>query len=109
MTNKRFPIQDVGSVAWAAAEHAYTNYTRRHGHDQSLDRLAQRGGFGLGEFADLFFGYDGTSPVTRQHLIAMVSQHVTVDLAIDGRIVERTFMNHGAPPEGMFGKPGVSR
>ncbi len=109
MTDKRFPIQDVGTVAWAAAEHAFSNYAQRYGTDQSLMRIAQRGGFGLGEFADLFFGYDGRSPVSRQHLIAMVSQHVTVDLAIDARMVERAFMNPGAPPEGMFGKPGVSQ
>lgn len=105
---KRFPIQDVGTVSWAAAEHAYRNYVRHYGNDQSLERIAQRGGFALGEFADLFFGYDGRSPDHRAHLIAMVCQHVTVDLAINIHQVDAAFRHPGAPSGGPFGKPGVS-
>lgn len=51
---KRFPIQQTGSVPWEAAEKAYTAYAARYGTGQSLERLAERGGFGLAEFAVLY-------------------------------------------------------
>ncbi len=35
------------------AELAYSIYVRRGGGDQSLERLAERGGFGAGEMDDL--------------------------------------------------------
>lgn len=44
-----FPIQNVGLIPWALAERAYVDYARRHGTEQSLERLAERGGFGLAE------------------------------------------------------------
>lgn len=57
-----FPIQpDRGHpfpsfVPWALAEEAYVEYSRCFGHDQSLERLAERGGFGAIEFAILLAG-----------------------------------------------------
>lgn len=56
---KRFPIQGVGSVPWAAAEQAYRAYSARYGTEQSLERLAERGGFGLAEFAVLYLQAEG--------------------------------------------------
>lgn len=53
---KRFPIQHGGSVPWWAAERAYEGYAAAGHGDQSLERLAQRGGFGVGEFGVLFQG-----------------------------------------------------
>lgn len=53
----RLPIQNTGTVSWKAAERAYENYARRHGRSQSMERMAERGGFGLQEFAYLY--YDG--------------------------------------------------
>lgn len=63
---RRFPIQgDVrwsplrpgtrppGTVPWGVAELAYAAYVARFGRSQSLERLAERGGFGHGEM-DLF-------------------------------------------------------
>lgn len=44
-----FPIQNVGLIPWSLAERAYVDYARRHGTGQSLERLAERGGFGLAE------------------------------------------------------------
>lgn len=41
------------SIPWSLAERAYVDYSRRYGTDQSLERLAQRGGFGLKEL-DMF-------------------------------------------------------
>lgn len=60
---RRFPIQgeyadrDIGleaipatSVPWAEAEIAYQTYSALYGTQQSLERLAERGGFGRDEF-----------------------------------------------------------
>lgn len=51
---KTFPIQsEVGhersSIPWWLAELAYKEYSRRYGTEQSLERLAERGGFGHAE------------------------------------------------------------
>lgn len=59
-----FPIQsetvpsDRGNVRipgamipWEVAEVVYRGYSHRYGTDQSLERLAERGGFGWGEIA----------------------------------------------------------
>ncbi|CAM3463382.1 hypothetical protein COSO111634_16555 [Corallococcus soli] len=34
------------SIPWSLAERAYADYSRRYGTSQSLERLAERGGFG---------------------------------------------------------------
>ena len=51
---RRFPIQGGLTVSWPAAERAYHTYARHFGRAQSLERLAERGGFGLREFAMLY-------------------------------------------------------
>ena len=53
---KRFPIQGGLTISWEAAEVAYKNYARFFGSSQSLERLAERGGFGLAEFSLLCRG-----------------------------------------------------
>jgi hypothetical protein len=53
MVSKRFPIQGGLTVSWEAAENAYRGYTRLYRDAQSLERIAERGGFGLGEFVGL--------------------------------------------------------
>jgi hypothetical protein len=57
---KTFPIMysrgdHPGPIAipWHIAEAAYSAYSARHGSDQSLERLAERGGFGASEMDDL--------------------------------------------------------
>jgi hypothetical protein len=40
-------------IPWSAAEIAYAEYALRYGRQQSLERLAERGGFGRDEFIDL--------------------------------------------------------
>ena len=50
---KMFPIQDGPDVPWEAAEQAYETYGRG---GQTLERLAERGGFGMDEFVMLFHG-----------------------------------------------------
>ncbi|MBZ4371469.1 hypothetical protein [Corallococcus sp. AS-1-6] len=55
MNERRFPLlviqKDLDNgiprtIAWNLAERAYANYSRRYGTSQSLERLAERGGFG---------------------------------------------------------------
>lgn len=59
----RFPLQPskglVGpaSCSWQTAEMAYSEYRRRYGNDQCLERLAERGGFSLWEMDDQFPGW----------------------------------------------------
>lgn len=54
MTRDRFPIQGGLTVSWEAAEQAYKGYVSRFGANQTLERLAERGGFGVLEFIRLF-------------------------------------------------------
>lgn len=56
-----FPLQFDGkskpgpvSAPWTIAERAWAAYAARHGRDQSVERIAQRGGFSWGEM-DLYF------------------------------------------------------
>lgn len=53
---KRFPIQGGLTVSWPAAERAYATYAKLYGRGQSLERLGERGGFGMLEFAMLRAG-----------------------------------------------------
>lgn len=55
-----FPIQKdlygnllASSIPWWLAEVAYEHYTKRFGYEQSLERLAERGGFGRDELVKL--------------------------------------------------------
>jgi hypothetical protein len=57
---KLFPIQSKRwaaphplQIPWSVAELAYSVYSGSYGRSQSLDRLAERGGFGPGEM-DMF-------------------------------------------------------
>jgi hypothetical protein len=65
-----FPIQDVGAIPWSLAERAYQRYSQLYGTGQSLERLAERGGFGLAELGYLLRGH-GRNYATREILNAM--------------------------------------
>ncbi|KKL16599.1 hypothetical protein LCGC14_2493940 [marine sediment metagenome] len=39
-------------IPWKLAEVVYAGYSQRYGTDQSLERIAERGGFGILEIAD---------------------------------------------------------
>ncbi|WNG57385.1 hypothetical protein F0U59_23425 [Archangium gephyra] len=45
------------SIPWPVAERAWAAYSARYGRDQSVERLAQRGGFSWGEMDELFPGW----------------------------------------------------
>ena len=61
MAEKSFPIQAEYSpkqlpateIPWWLAEVAYEEYVEKFGNDQSLERLAERGGFGRYELLTL--------------------------------------------------------
>lgn len=61
MSAKMFPLQtERGSptgprqIPWSIAELAYGEYSKRYGSSQSLERLAERGGFGWGEMDEYY-------------------------------------------------------
>ena len=49
MTERQFPMQDGPSIPWSMAERIYFVYADLFGEQQSLERLAKRGGFGWAE------------------------------------------------------------
>lgn len=60
MSDRRFPIQAQDSynggtvtVPWSHAEEAYKEYSAQYGTSQSLERLAERHGFGASEIVML--------------------------------------------------------
>lgn len=65
MSDRRFPIQGSwtsrrrpgwkpsGTVPWSVAEVAYAAYAARYGRGQSIETMAERGGFGHEEM-DLY-------------------------------------------------------
>jgi hypothetical protein len=61
---RRFPIQTQQgsaphptSIPWAIADEAYSIYSAKYGRDQSLERLAERGGFGPDEMDTFLPGW----------------------------------------------------
>ena len=48
-TPKMFPMQGGPPIPWENAEAVYADYSYLYGTDQSLERLAERGGFYYGE------------------------------------------------------------
>lgn len=60
---KKFPIQvqsqecrqGSAEVPLHIAEEAYKEYAARYGTSQSLERLGERGGFGIFELAELLY------------------------------------------------------
>jgi hypothetical protein len=47
--SRRFPMLDGPDIDWITAEKIYKIYSQLHGTSQSLQRIAERGGFGWGE------------------------------------------------------------
>ena len=53
-TRRQFPIQgEAIGIPWWLAEVAYEEYARRYGDQQTIERIAERGGFGRDEFLEL--------------------------------------------------------
>jgi hypothetical protein len=67
MADRMFPLQTSRppakpgptSIPWAIAEKAYAAYAQQYGKSQSLERLAERGGFGWCEMDALYPAWRG--------------------------------------------------
>jgi hypothetical protein len=53
---QRFPISGGLTISRQSAEKAFETYARLFGADQTLERIGDRGGFGLQEFVWLYRG-----------------------------------------------------
>lgn len=62
----------LASVPWHVAERAYEEYARRYGRSQSLEQLAQRGGFGLGELDMFYPGWREAAEATAREVLDQV-------------------------------------
>lgn len=51
---RTFPMLDGPSIPWSLAETIYAKYSERYGDGQSLERIAERGGFGWSEVPALW-------------------------------------------------------
>lgn len=71
MGDRMFQMQDGPVIPWSVAEKIYVLYSGVYGTHQSLERLAERGGFGWSEiplFGNDFkkrFGYSKYNEVIR--------------------------------------------
>lgn len=65
---RMFPIQKATPIPWSLAERAYRTYAEHYGRQQSLERLAERGGFGWSEFLHLY--YDDTTYAKKEEMQA---------------------------------------
>lgn len=45
------------TIPWTMADRAYSIYSARYGKEQSLERIAERGGFGAGELDEFIPGW----------------------------------------------------
>jgi hypothetical protein len=90
---RRFPIQGFGTVRWEDAEEAYQTYKAVYSGDQSLERLAQRGGFDLTEFCLLYLGISPSdSRIRREHIataVALTTLCLGNNLRISNAVDER--------------------
>lgn len=57
-STRRFPMQHGPDIDWKTAEKIYVMYSFLHGPRQSLERLAERGGFGWHEVEIIQSNYD---------------------------------------------------
>ncbi len=58
LRSRPFPLMgDAGHIPWALADEAYLVYVTQGGRGQSLERLAQRGGFSVGEMDEFRPGW----------------------------------------------------
>lgn len=92
---RMFPLQTsstvpVGplSIPWSVAGKAYSAYVLRHGRSQSMERIAERGGFGWCEMDRLY-------PAWRAEVDEVV--RLRSELALTKRKLEDALAGVGAP------------
>lgn len=70
MSNRVFPMQDGPPIPWGVAQAIYDHLYRYSG--QSLERLAERGGFGWAEVAYMWRDWQRTSNQHREACVQAV-------------------------------------
>ncbi len=55
--SRRFPMLDGPDIDWVTAEKIYVLYSALHTNSQTLEYIAERGGFGWGEVSILAARY----------------------------------------------------
>lgn len=79
---RKFPAQNGAPIPWSLAERAYAVYASRYGRAQSLERLAERGGFGINELDDLVPGWRTLlpAPITEGAAGVALPSYITGDV-----------------------------
>jgi len=116
MTTRMFPLQTSRnpetkagplSIPWNVAEMAYAEYARQYGTQQSLARLAERGGFSWGEMDMLYPEWrekvdavnDLRADRARLALVARNLEEQVAALAQGILWYQRDLGGHGPPPQ----------
>ncbi len=55
--SRRFPMLDGPDIDWITAEEIYVLYLSLYGNDQTLEKIAERGGFGWSETSHMVAEY----------------------------------------------------
>lgn len=66
---RMFPMQDGPPIPWETATVVYRAYAALYGTSQTLERLADRGGFGWAEVAAIFKEVGFRHPALHQRLV----------------------------------------
>ena len=92
-SEKVFPLQASNGrpaplkIPWSIAEKAYSQYVFSYGRGQSLERIAQRGGFSALEMDELFPGWENECSEIKR-LQSRISS-LEAALSLDDENVER--------------------
>lgn len=96
---RRFPVLKGGSIPRAVAELAYIEYCQQHGNSQSIERMAERGGFGTEEL-DVFV------PNWRS-LVALNERNATLPSSgAEALLRHEWWLNHHCPISALYGDDG---
>jgi len=80
MSTREFPMQGGPSIPWSLAEQIYERYAAKQGRSQSLERLAERGGFGWAEVEYIWNGHkENTNNVLRKRIKELEERFINED------------------------------
>lgn len=90
---RKFPIGNYGTIPWDVAQRAYEVYAKKYGTRQTLQRIAERGGFGVDEM-DMFLpdwrervnGWNALLAALKEARAEIVKTKALLCLSVGGRI-----------------------
>ena len=91
-------------IPWSVAEVAYSTYSARYGKQQSLERLAERGGFSLAEMDDFHPGWREEASEIVQLQATIEQQRQEIERLKDLLSGREPFCYHTTDPD--YYKPG---